>query len=255
MRQRAVAAASDSYRPLHRQVREIQGAIRRIDVQIKDARADIKRVPDNSAGLKKELEDELARLEAEKKERAATIPGQWEEQHKKFVGMLKAEKKARTAYRRNVDSAYSPIGEAVTIIGAADALATVRPDIEGLREIVTKLDFEAAAEKVKQVSSKVGAVAGARKVRSSVSKVRRALRGRSPDKEKALKALDKALEVHAKELQWRQAAAKTALPGLVAYESAIRDTIGLRQQAKLPEDKAPEIAGCMAYHRDISLSF
>lgn len=251
----AVAAARESYRPLHRQVREIQAAIRRIDIQIKDVQADIKRVPDGSAGLKKELEGELARLEAEKKEREATIPDQWEEQHKKFAGLLKAEKKARSAYRRNVDSAYAPIGEAVAIIGAADALAAVRPGIEALRESIPKLGFEEGAEKVKQATSKVGAVAGARKVRSAVNKIRRALRGRSPDKEKALKALDKALEVHAQEAQWRQAAAKAALPGLMAYESTIRDTIGLRQQSKLPEDKAPEIAGCMAYHRDISLSF
>ncbi|MGI9388359.1 MAG: C4-dicarboxylate ABC transporter permease, partial [Methyloligellaceae bacterium] len=252
----AVAAAKESYRPLHRQVREIEAVIRRIDARIKDVRADITRASGAStAGLRKELEGELARLEAEKKEREATIPDQWDEQHKKFAGLLKAETKARNVYRRNVDSAYSPVGEAVTIVGAADALAAARPGIEALRESVATLGFEEGAEKVKEAASKVGAVAGARKVRSAVNKVRRALRGRSPDKERALKALDKALEVHADEVQWRQSAAKTALPGLVAYEATIRDTIGLRQQSKLPEDKAPEIAGCMAHHRDISLSF
>lgn len=250
----AVVAAQESYRPLHRQVRNIQTNIRRIEAQIKDVRADINRAS-GSAGLKKSLESELERLLAEKTAIEATIPAAWEEQHKKFTGLLKAENMARSLYRRNVDSAYSPVGEAVTIIAAADKLAAVRPDIEGLREHIAKLDFKEAAEKVKHVTPKVGAVVGARKIRSSVNKVRRALSGRSPDKEKALKALDKALDDHAKELQWRQAAAKTALSGLMAYESTIRDTIGLRQQSKLPRDIAPEIAGCMAHHRDISLSF
>ncbi len=254
--QDAVAAARDSYRPLHRQVREIQTVIRGVDARIKDTSADINRASgEAAAGLKKELEAELARLEAEKKALEATIPAEWEEKHKKFAGLLAAEKKARSVYRRNVDEAYSPVGEAVTIISGADALAAVRPDIEGLRESVSKLSFEEGAAKVKEVSAKVGAVAGARKIRSLVSKVRRALRGRSPDKEKSLKALDKALDEHAKEVEWRQAAAKAMLPGLMAYESTIRDTIGLRQQARLPEDQAAGVANCMAHHRDISLSF
>ena len=45
------------------------------------------------------------------------------------------------------------------------------------------------------------------------------------------------------------------LAGLRGYEAAIRDTIGLRKQEKLPQYVVPSIAGCTAYHRDISLHF
>ena len=252
----AVEGAKDAYRPLHRQVREIQAVIRRTDAGIMATRADIARASgENAAGLKKQLQAELARLEDEKKALEATIPAEWDKEHKKFTGLLTADKKARQTYRRNVDAAYAPIGDAVTIIGAADALAAVRPDIEGLRKSISELDFDGSGKAVKDVSIKVGTVAGARKIRSAVNKVRKALRGRSPSKEKALKALDKALAAHAKEVKWRQAAAEAALPGLITYEMAIGDTIGLRSQPRLPADQAPIVAGCMAHHRDISLSF
>ena len=45
------------------------------------------------------------------------------------------------------------------------------------------------------------------------------------------------------------------LPGLAEYEKKIRDTIGLRQQPRLPREQALFVAGCNADHRDISLSF
>jgi hypothetical protein len=54
---------------------------------------------------------------------------------------------------------------------------------------------------------------------------------------------------------WRERAARDLLPKLEAYEAAIRDTIGLRQQPRLPDARVPDIAACLAYHRDISLQF
>ena len=57
------------------------------------------------------------------------------------------------------------------------------------------------------------------------------------------------------DLAWRQRAAGSVLAPLMAYEAAIRDTIGLRKQKRLPPDKAIDIAGCLAHHRDISLNF
>ncbi len=43
--------------------------------------------------------------------------------------------------------------------------------------------------------------------------------------------------------------------GLNAYLDGIRDTLGIRQQARFTRDQALEMASCTAYHRDISLNF
>ena len=45
------------------------------------------------------------------------------------------------------------------------------------------------------------------------------------------------------------------LPKLRAYEEKIRDTIGVRQQSRLPEGHTVDMAGCLAFHRDVSLYF
>jgi hypothetical protein len=76
-----------------------------------------------------------------------------------------------------------------------------------------------------------------------------------PDPDKALDFIDKALEAHAGEMAWRAQAKTELLPGLEAYEAAIRDTIGLRQQSRLPVEQVKEIVGCLSQHRDISLYF
>ncbi len=168
---------------------------------------------------------------------------------------LRAEQKARTLYRRNVDAAYDPIEEAIAAISAAGQLAALKDDIEGLREVVLSQPPEEAAEKIARVRTLVGRAAGTRALRSAIAKVRRALRGRSPDPAKALAALETSLQQYDEELAWRQRAEQELLPGLSAYEQEIRGTIGLRRQPELPKAEAIAVAGCMAYHRDISLNF
>lgn len=54
---------------------------------------------------------------------------------------------------------------------------------------------------------------------------------------------------------WRIEANEALSQGLASYEEAIRDTIGLRQQDRLPRDNALAVAGCLSSHRDISLYF
>jgi len=61
--------------------------------------------------------------------------------------------------------------------------------------------------------------------------------------------------VFVKEVAWRKRAAKELLPGLIAYDNKIKNSIGLRQQERLTSEQAVEIAVCQSFHRDISLSF
>jgi hypothetical protein len=57
------------------------------------------------------------------------------------------------------------------------------------------------------------------------------------------------------EVAWRDRADTELKAGLAAYDAAIRSTIGLRGQRKLPKEQALYVAACGAGHRDISLSF
>ncbi|MEO1725340.1 MAG: hypothetical protein AAFR84_23455, partial [Pseudomonadota bacterium] len=58
------------------------------------------------------------------------------------------------------------------------------------------------------------------------------------------------------EKAWRlQAREAGLLAAIEEYDAAIQNTIGLRQQSRLPREQALYVAACSADHRDISLNF
>ncbi len=254
----AIEVHTPAYRPLHRQVRQAERGMARIDEKITKIRTDIGRISgddENAQRRKLALGEAVSELEANRKALEASIPDIWAKEQKKFAQLLRVEQKARTLYRRNVDAAYGPVQEAIAAIGAAGQLVALRAELEGLRDIIQSQTPEEAAEKIGKVRTLAGNVAGGGALRSGIAKVRRALKGRSPDQAKALEALAVTLQLSDEELAWRQRAEQKLLPGLRAYEETIRGTIGLRKQPELPKEVAVEIAGCLAYHRDISLNF
>ena len=67
--------------------------------------------------------------------------------------------------------------------------------------------------------------------------------------------LTEAVTLLDRELAWRRQAAEQLLPQLATFDDAIRDTIGLRGQDRLPREQALYVASCSSSHRDLSLGF
>jgi len=251
-----IDAASPAYRPLQRKVRAIQAAIKRLDLEKSELQTQIRQSSGAGAERRKEkLAAAIASIETDMKTLARSIPQQWDGRHKAYTALLHANRKARLLYRRNADTAYEPVQETIARLAAADRLAALRNKITGVYDVLSAQTHKQAVAYVTALLPQIGAVPGARKIRSQLSKVRRALKGRSPDTDKARAQLDKTIATFNAELAWRQRAAAQLLADLRVYEAAIRNTIGLRKQPKLPPEQAVEIAGCMAQHRDISLHF
>ena len=254
----AYEANVGTYRPQHREVREQQRFIQRIDDEVKELETLRRRASGNSdAGNDqiKRYEEQIADLKARKAELEAALPTSWEGARKRHVDLEKAEKKARTLYRRNVDDAYEPVKEARTLIEGADALAALEDELKGLRAVISKDAPGTAIETIKAFEKKLSAVAGTSKIKSKLSKARRALKGGSPDREAAGTELAAGLALFASEVEWRKRAASGLSAGLETYNDAIKHTIGLRLQTRLPKEMATTVAGCLSHHRDISLSF
>jgi len=246
-----------AYRPLHNQVRLIQRRITRIETETKDMErlAHLLGEDPKEQANKQALRDRVETITAEREALLMEIPPYWESEHEKFRVLQKAEDKALKAYRRNADQAYEPIGELVKIIAGADQLAALDAELLALIPLVTSGDSAEGVKKLAAAARSVGAIAGSGMIKSNLSGARRALRKKTPDREKALKKLTLALKIYREELAWRQRAKVDFLPGLGAYEAAIRDTIGIRLQSRLPQDMALDLASCTAEHRDISLHF
>ena len=83
----------------------------------------------------------------------------------------------------------------------------------------------------------------------------KALRKKREKPKKAISALKKAIKAFDKDLAARRNAGSEVIATLNTFEAEIRDTIGLRQQDRLSLEQATAISGCLAKHRDISLSF
>jgi len=252
----ALATAAEPYAPLHQRVRALQRRMNRIDKKVSEYTQEITRVRGKDADAeRKHFEEEIAELKAEHKTLKAQIPANWDSEHKAFVDIQKKDVVLRRQYRRMADGAYTPIVDVAGILAATDALAAIGPKIKALGSEMTSKPPKEAAGLVNAVAKEVGKIAGARKIRSALNKVRRSLRRRTPELDKARAEFTKALDLHAKELAWRTEARGNVLPGLQAYEASMKDTIGLRQQSRLPREQALFVANCTANHRDISLSF
>ncbi|MFB3102585.1 MAG: hypothetical protein ACE1ZV_04910, partial [Alphaproteobacteria bacterium] len=195
-------------------------------------------------------------LNAEQAALEANIPDTWEDARKQFVALLNAEKKARRTYRRNVDRAYEPLQKILNLSQSGKSLATVSGDIEALEAIAqngTVIDVKAALKSARSALSKAAPDTSA--IRSLLTKGERALRPNGTGREKTIKFVADALKLYAIEVDWRQRAAGKTTEDLVSYNDAIKTSIGVRLQDRLPSNIARSVAVCRSKHRDISLNF
>ncbi|MEO1720704.1 MAG: C4-dicarboxylate ABC transporter permease, partial [Pseudomonadota bacterium] len=247
----AVARATPDYRPLHRTVRALEGQIRRYDAEINEMQQILRRrgIPDERRAR---LEKRIAEEQAEIKKLRAQIPATWADANKAFRELQKAETNARRKYRRTAQSAYTPIAELDAAVSSLDALSPMRARIEGLAEGIGSDSKDAFADKVRAVRSDVRDIEGTRDIARALNRARRAY----PDKpEEARSRIQEALAALDAGIAWRRQAAGSFASELAAYRASISDTIGIREQPRLPPDTALAVAACQANHRDISLNF
>ena len=247
----AQRAAAVEYRPVHTLVRGLERQAGRLQDEIDELRLRASR------GFG-DVEAQTARadeLEAEQQAILSQIPEGWEPLHEEYEALNRANNTARNIYRRTVDQAYEPVPELIAIIESAGTLEALRPQIEALRDDAPTMDGDTADARYREVEQALGDVDGARDIRGLLSDARNEIDDRSPDPEAAVELTDEALALFDSKMAWRTRAATELLPGIKAYDAAIRETIGLRQQPRLPRPQALAVAQCTSHHRDISLNF
>jgi tripartite ATP-independent transporter DctM subunit len=254
--QAAMEARVPAYRPLHTQVRNLQSEIRLRDTEIKELETRMSRLRGDDIEAEKGLIDaRIVNLKAERRELAKRVPQNWQAEYEAFVALQKADTNARRLYHRTTENAYDPVEKLVSAIAATPELVKLEGEIRGLASLIDGQDDKAASEAFQDVMGKVGNVEGARDIRGALTNARRELRRRQPDREKVRAEFTKALVEFEAQVAWRTKAQDAVLPGLQAYEAAIRNTIGILKQPRLPRAEALAVAACSANHRDVSLYF
>ena len=254
----ATQAYLPEYRPLHVEVRRKQARLRKLEKRLDRLERERSRLSRDETATdveRIEVDDELAEIGAEMAAIEASIPAAWEDARARYVELSDAQKKARREYRRSVDDAYQTVADLQVLIADAGALRAFEPTLAGLDAVVANESPEPAMEIIKAAERELGEVAGSGRIKGRLSKARRALRGKSPDPEKAAGFLAEARERYAEEVEWRTRAAQELAPGLAAYDDAIKHSIGLRVQNRLTQEQAQLVAECQSVHRDVSLHF
>ncbi|MBL4750781.1 MAG: TRAP transporter large permease subunit [Amylibacter sp.] len=249
-----VEAASVIYRPIHKNVRGLQRDAKTFDRAIKGIKDRLDELLEGNskiAGLKADIEE----LAVQKDALLAQIPSDWDETHKAFQEANRIEKKAFAIYRRLSSDAYTPAIETLDILNSGDGFRALEAAVMASKSIVTDNAPADAVEQLKQLARKFSSVSGAGDIKSAISKARRAVKSKTPDKEKALGELDKAIALYKAQLQWRAKAEAEITPKLEAYTESLKSTLGLREQKKFNRKQALFVASCASDHRDVSLNF
>ena len=253
----AAAAVEDgaaAYRPMHQQVRGAEAHIRELSAEIQELETTARRAEEGSKRKTRALE-RVETLTAEREELQAKIPAEWDAQYKTFSKLTGAETNARRVYRRTADKAFSPIPKITEIVGDEEALRSFGDKIRTVKDQVTPLDPKEAEVILKDIEKQLGAIKGTSETKKLLAKARRELKKKKSDPEKAAGFLDDAVASYDEDLAWRAKAKTDLLPELATYHEAIKDTIGLRGQDRLPREQALFVASCSSGHRDISLNF
>jgi hypothetical protein len=254
----ATQAYLPEYQPLHVEVRRKQSSLRKLNKRLEQFERERSRLSRDETATdaeRTEAEREIAEVQSEMAAIERSMPATWKDARPRYVELLNAQKKARREYRQTVDEAYQTVADLRALAADADALRAFEPTLASLDAVVANDPPEQAMEVIKAAGRKLGKVAGSSRITGRLSKARRALRGKSPDPEKAAKFLAEARKRFAEEVAWRTRAAQELLPGLAAYDDAIKHSIGLRVQERLTQEQARLIAECQSVHRDVSLHF
>jgi tripartite ATP-independent transporter DctM subunit len=246
------------YRPQHNQVRRIQKSMRKLKGKIDELKQQRQR-----ANLAEQVDEqqiekllaEISALEAEIESIEKAIPASWTEARARFEKLAKAETSARRKYRQNADDSYGMIVTMRQMLAETDALSELQKRFDELLELVRQQPPAEALEAVKALSNEIDLLTETHRINSKLNRAKRALRGNTPDKEKAIAEIMLAAEIMQSEIAWHQRASAELANDLEQYDRAIASTIGMRMQERLTSDQAESIASCLAVHKDLSLYF
>jgi hypothetical protein len=145
-----------------------------------------------------------------------------------------------------------------TIIKAVDAtsdLTEISKHIVAVRNKIQDGTVDLALPEIKAVYSELSKVPGANKAAKLLSKARRSIDGKKRNPKKALSFIDDTLNAIKEEAEWRKKILSGPYRELVAFESHIKNNLGLREQERLTQEQVDIITPCLARHRNISLHF
>ena len=109
------------------------------------------------------------------------IPAEWDNAQKTYGELTKAERTARSQYRRSVDNATKPVQEAIAEFEGTQAFIDAKASMDKLVADLSGADNDAAIDLIKAQEQALKAIEGTSDVRKLLAKGRRAMKGKKAD--------------------------------------------------------------------------
>jgi len=246
---------AEDYRDLHFSVRKKEKKIRKIDKKIKKLEAEIRNLDKDKVSEKNKIQLKIEDYKLEINEVKESIPENWTSRNKNFETIQKAKNTQTKRYKKNVDQAYDNLDQFAMFIKDHEKLNKLSPDINNLKNNISKGDYENSIPIIDSLFEKLGEISGTEEVANRLDDLYSSLDSDEKDINKISNETSELIMLFDEEVKWRKDAAKNLMSELEKYNLEIKDNIGLRLQSRLSNEQAKMVASCNAVHRDISLNF
>ena len=174
---------------------------------------------------------------------------------KSLIKLIKQKNTITKRYRKNVDEAYDLLDQIAMFILDVDKLKEIAPDINNLKTSLNGSDYDNAISIMDGLFDKLGEISGTEEFADAIDELISLIDEEEMDQTKVSEKSSEVIAIFDKEINWRSDASKNLMPKLIEYDSALKETIGLRLQSKLTKEQAIYVSRCNSIHRDISLNF
>lgn len=244
---------SKDYYDVHAAVRKSQAKILDHNKKISEIEKDLKQSKDEKKLAKlntkvKELNIEIAKLQK-------TIPKEFDEKNKKYKELYNDYRKALNAYYAALDNGYINFKQIKKDLIDFEKLKTQLDILKQSANDIKSNSVEKGSKSLTEVMEKLDKVSGTNEIKNIMYSVISDIQKGNIDRASTSQKLDEILILYKQEINWREKSAKILLPQFEKYDEAVKDTIGIRQQDKLPKKQALYVAKCDSNHEDISLHF
>ena len=243
---------SKDYYDIHIAARKNQSKILDINKKIIEIEKDIKQA--KSEKKISELKEKIQNYKNEIIKLEKLVPKEFVEKNKKYKELYNDYKKSLNTYYLSVDS-YANFKQLKKNLQDVENLKTEQANLkESINEIKAN-NFDKLLKLLNDVMYRLDKISGTNEIKDTIYSVIADIQKGNNDRQITNEKINESLNLINKEIKWREKPAKILLPYLEKYDDEIKDTIGIRQQDKLPKKQALHIAKCESGHHNISLHF
>jgi len=243
---------SSNYKPLHKQVREIERKIIKEQKKIEKLNKEI-RLEDNEKEITS-LKNKIINIEKEINNIKFTIPKNWKQDNENFNNVLKELNQKKLNYNKNVDNAFNEISNFIKKFNNVDQLQSLDKNFINIIESINEENKE--IEKIlKEFEKKFNSFSDISNIKKGIKKARKLLKKNFNKKDEAIKLILESKNIFNKEIEWRLKGKEILLNDLINLIKSGKETFALRKQDGLTKEQAIYLASCKSVHKDISLYF